>query len=378
MANLFVLCGPPGSGKTTLLKMIRDRNLPLRQLQRITTRQPRTEEGDHGGSSLEYEFLDSEDFAARLARTNVANFIEWNGSFYATDFDPVQRVLRTDVDCLLYEDMPSAVHLKRLLGSQVTVILLFTEDEEELLKLEFAKLFTSQRPSLREWRRRLGRKYEEAAIHAGKVATEEAKAEYIEGKIRRAMVNLAFMAGKLRRGEDIRVLANRKDKLEDTYNEFWQIVKDANVKRVSTRKPKLLMIHGHGFDRYKLTEWLRATLRLTDLLIMQQESGSGRALPEKFESIAGQADGAIAVATPDDMGRIVGTVPELLRARQNIWIEIGWIWGRLGRNKLLLLCKGNIEIPSDLDGMEYHRYNDSPLEFTESIRAFIYQLAGPA
>jgi hypothetical protein len=142
------------------------------------------------------------------------------------------------------------------------------------------------------------------------------------------------------------------------------------------RKPKILIIHGHGSDRYKLTEWLRTTLGLTDLLIMQQEFGAGRALPDKFESIAEQADGAIAVATPDDVGGIVGSTPELLRARQNVWIEIGWTWGRLGRNKLILLCKGGIEVPSDLHGMEYYRYNDSPLEVTESIRAFIHQLAG--
>jgi predicted nucleotide-binding protein len=352
-------------------------------LQRITTRPPRTEEGDHGGSSLEYEFLDSEEFAARLSRANVANFIEWNTSFYATDFDVVKRVLRSDRDCLLYEDMPSAVHLRRLLGSRITVILLFTEDEEELLKLEFARLSTSQRqrPSLKEWRRRLGLKYAEAAKYAGKVATEEAEAEYIEGKLRRAMVDLAFMAGALRSGEDIRVLANRRDKLEDTYSQFCQIVADVANKTIPlgvNRKPKILIIHGHGFDRYKLTEWLRTTLGLTDLLIMQQEFGSGRALPEKFESMAEQADGAIAVATPDDVGGVVGGVPESLRARQNIWIEIGWIWGRLGRNKLILLCKSTIEIPSDLQGMEYYRYNDSPLEVTESIRAFIRQLAGHA
>jgi predicted nucleotide-binding protein len=192
------------------------------------------------------------------------------------------------------------------------------------------------------------------------------------------MVDLAFMAGRLRRGEDIRVLANRRDKLEDTYSEFCQIVNDVKNKTISTRTPKLLIIHGHDFDRYRLTEWLRTALGLTDLLVMQQEFGSGRALPEKFESMAGEAHGAIAVATPDDVGRVVGSAPELLRARQNIWIEIGWIWGRLGRNKLILLCKGNIEIPSDLQGMEYYRYNDSPLEVTESIRTFIHQLAGRA
>ena len=39
-----------GSGNTYSLKPIKDRNLPLRQLQRITTRRPRTEEGYYGGS----------------------------------------------------------------------------------------------------------------------------------------------------------------------------------------------------------------------------------------------------------------------------------------------------------------------------------------
>jgi predicted nucleotide-binding protein/guanylate kinase len=379
MANLFVLCGPPGSGKTTLLQMIRARNPELKQLTRITTRPARPEEGDHGGFSLEYEFLDSEVFADRLSTASVANFIEWNGNLYASDFDDVKRVLQSDRDGLLFEDMPSAVHLRRLLGPRITVILLFTEDEEKLLKLVFARFFTMEQlnPSIIEWRRRLGLKYAQEASRKGEVATKQAEAKYIDSKLRRAMVDLAFMANALRSGEDIRVLANRKDEQEETYRQFRQIVEGVANKTILpgvNRKPKILIIHGHGFDRYELTEWLRTKLGLTDLLIMQQEFGSGRALPEKFESIAEQADGAIAVATPDDVGGVVGGAPELLRARQNIWIEIGWIWGRLGRNKLILLCKGNIEIPSDLHGMERYPYNDSPIEVTESIREFIHQL----
>lgn len=68
--------------------------------------------------------MDRDELSARLSRANAANFIEWNVNFYATDFDAVQRVLRSDRDSIVYEDMPSAVHLRRLLGSQVTVILL--------------------------------------------------------------------------------------------------------------------------------------------------------------------------------------------------------------------------------------------------------------
>jgi predicted nucleotide-binding protein len=144
------------------------------------------------------------------------------------------------------------------------------------------------------------------------------------------------------------------------------------------RQPRLLLIHGRSLDRYILTEWLRATLGLNDLLIMQQEFGAGQSLPEKFESLAAQADGAIAIATPDDAGGLADGAPQNMRARQNVWLEVGWIWGRLGRNKVMVLCKGDLEIPSDLHGLEYYRYNSSPLEVTESVRAFVRQLTGKA
>lgn len=144
------------------------------------------------------------------------------------------------------------------------------------------------------------------------------------------------------------------------------------------RQPRLLLIHGRSPDRYILTEWLRTSLGLTDLLVMQQEFGSGQSLPEKFESLAAQADGAIALATPDDTGGQADDAHRNMRARQNVWLEVGWIWGRLGRNKVMVLCKGDIEIPSDLHGLEYYRYSGSPLEVTESVRAFARQLVGRA
>ena len=143
------------------------------------------------------------------------------------------------------------------------------------------------------------------------------------------------------------------------------------------RQPRLLLIHGRSPDRYILTDWLRSSLGLTDLLVMQQEFGSGRSLPEKFESLASQADGAIALATPDDIGGSNDDTRQSMRARQNVWLEVGWMWGRLGRHKVMVLCKNDIEIPSDLHGLEYYRYNSSPLEVTDSVRAFARQLVGP-
>ncbi|MDH8506261.1 nucleotide-binding protein, partial [Klebsiella pneumoniae] len=42
-----------------------------------------------------------------------------------------------------------------------------------------------------------------------------------------------------------------------------------------------------------------------------------------------------------------------MRARQNVLYELGYFAGKLGRGKVLVLRKGDIEIPSDLAGVLY-------------------------
>jgi guanylate kinase len=230
LGHLFVLCGPPGSGKTTLLKKIQERDRSLKMLQRISTREPRPEEGHAGRSSLEYEFLDREEFASRLARSAAANLIEWNDHFYATELDVIHACLESKADSILYEDMPSALHLRRIFGSQVTVVLLFVDNADELRKLEFATLLSSKRESIQEWRRRLGMKYDQAEAKGGRQPTEAAREDYSRKKMERAIVDLAFMVGRLRKAEDMRVLANLRDQQEKTYDEFHGIVEDVRRK----------------------------------------------------------------------------------------------------------------------------------------------------
>jgi hypothetical protein len=138
---------------------------------------------------------------------------------------------------------------------------------------------------------------------------------------------------------------------------------------------KVLLIHGHAEDRISLQDWLRSQ-ELADPVVMAQEFTAGQTLPEKFEFLAGEADAAIALATPDDLASAVVRMDlKRQRARQNVWVEIGWFWGRLGRNRVLLLVRGDVEIPSDLDGIEYHSYQHSPLELENQIRAFLLQVS---
>jgi hypothetical protein len=141
----------------------------------------------------------------------------------------------------------------------------------------------------------------------------------------------------------------------------------------ANRPSKILLIHGHAPDRTELQEWLKHE-ELADPVAMAQEFTAGQTLPEKFELLAGEADAAIALATPDDLASTVSqTDMQKLRARQNVWVEVGWFWGRLGRHRVLLLVRGNVEIPSDLDGIEFHSYHHSVLEAEAGIRRFLLQ-----
>ncbi len=145
--------------------------------------------------------------------------------------------------------------------------------------------------------------------------------------------------------------------------------------------PQLLIIHGRSQDWRYLKDYLQNNLLLPEPIVMGQRFGNGRTLPEKFEQLALRVDAAIAVVTPDDLGTATISksgipIPEdkreyELRARQNVWLEIGWFWGNLGRNHVLLLQRGRVETPSDLQGLEQYTYDREPKEAGEAIRSFI-------
>jgi hypothetical protein len=145
--------------------------------------------------------------------------------------------------------------------------------------------------------------------------------------------------------------------------------------------PRIMIIHGRSNDWQELRTHLQETLNLHNVIVMRQDFGAGRTLPQKYEELAWRVDGAIAVATPDDIaaamlqpdGLPINETDRVFnaRARQNIWLEIGWFWGSIGLSKIMILRKGNVEIPSDLQGVEDYEYSQHPGEKAKEIKRFI-------
>ena len=79
----------------------------------------------------------------------------------------------------------------------------------------------------------------------------------------------------------------------------------------------------------------------------------GLTIIEKFEKNS-DVQFAIVLMTPDDVGNSKNNSENLnARARQNVILELGYFLGKLGREKVCALIKGNLERPSDYDGVVY-------------------------
>lgn len=136
------------------------------------------------------------------------------------------------------------------------------------------------------------------------------------------------------------------------------------------RKP--FIVHGHDeVAKLELKNYLQNTLGLPEPIILHEQPNLGRTLMEKFEENAQSACLAFVLLTPDDCGASVTDSDDLKRrARQNVILELGWFLGKLGRigGRVLLLHKGDLEIPSDLSGVVYIDIRDGIESAGEKIR----------
>lgn len=122
-------------------------------------------------------------------------------------------------------------------------------------------------------------------------------------------------------------------------------------------KDKVFIVHGHDEHLLSETENLCRKLNLAPIILKNQHSG-GRTIIEKLEEHS-DVKYAVILYTACDEGRKIGDNYLNQRARQNVVFEHGYFNGKLGRNKVAAVVKGNIEIQGDIGGVVYVPYSSS-------------------
>ena len=130
------------------------------------------------------------------------------------------------------------------------------------------------------------------------------------------------------------------------------------------------IVHGHDENaKLALKNYLQNTLRWPEPVILAEKRSGGKTIIEKFEEHSTNIDVVFVLLTPDDLGGAVGN-PSAARARQNVILELGHFIGKLGRTsgRVILLHKGDLELPSDLTGIVYIDISHGVEAAGESIR----------
>jgi predicted nucleotide-binding protein len=176
------------------------------------------------------------------------------------------------------------------------------------------------------------------------------------------------------------------------------------IKRQETDNKRVFIVHGTDYEPVKQ---LKAILQEVEIkpIILHEQPSKGMTIIEKLETYS-NVGFAFIFLTPDDNGfgkeeftnflnnflnkNITsekelnaylnnldeGTAYSLIqktftmiknRARQNVVLEFGYFIGKLGRRKVCCLFKGDIELPSDMQGICYLHFNNSVNEVKEAI-----------
>lgn len=125
------------------------------------------------------------------------------------------------------------------------------------------------------------------------------------------------------------------------------------IKRTEDQSSRrVFVVHGHDDG---LKETVARFLSKLDLnpVILHEQPNRGRTIIEKFEEHADVAF-AVVLFTPDDLGYPNGKAGEIKpRARQNVVLELGFFMAALGRDRVCVLYKGGVDVPSDYSGVLY-------------------------
>ena len=135
---------------------------------------------------------------------------------------------------------------------------------------------------------------------------------------------------------------------------------------------KVFISHGHDEEAKMTVAKFVENLGLK-VTVLDEPPNSGLTVIENLEKYADDTGFAIALLTPDDVGALKDEADRQLnpRARQNVLFELGYFIGKLNPNRVCLLYKEGVELPSGIRDVTYvpmDRNNDWQLKIKQGMQ----------
>ena len=132
---------------------------------------------------------------------------------------------------------------------------------------------------------------------------------------------------------------------------------------------RVFIVHGHDKVARDQLELLLYKLDLKPFVLQDNDGETSTIIEALEKQIYEGSSFGIVLMTPDDFGYSKkagedGTQP---RARQNVILEMGMVMAALGRKNMAILKKGNLEIPSDCDGIIRLEFNEDVADVRDQL-----------
>lgn len=132
---------------------------------------------------------------------------------------------------------------------------------------------------------------------------------------------------------------------------------------------KVFIVYGHDAEAREQLELLLRRLKL-EPVILANLVAEGQTIIEMLEKHRANVKYACVLLTPDDEGHKRDCPKEKKRrARQNVVLELGMFLSNLGRKRVAILHKGEIELPSDIHGLVYIPFQKHVSEVKQRLAA---------
>ncbi|MGR5298482.1 TIR domain-containing protein [Vibrio mediterranei] len=148
---------------------------------------------------------------------------------------------------------------------------------------------------------------------------------------------------------------------DDVFGELKQAKSTSKSAAISN---KVFVVHGHDQSLKTDVERFLHEVGLIPV-VLHREADEGATIIEKFEKHS-DVGYAFILLTPDEISYTVDQIDKPdsdknteFRARPNVIFEFGYFVGKLGRNKVCCLHKGDVVVPSDLNGLIYKKVDSS-------------------
>lgn len=360
MGKLFVLSGPSGVGKTTLLTRLFGTGVDdFAMIPRYTDRPRRNGEED----GFENYYVSHKDLLTKVFANDFIHIEKWGDYYSAIESRSIEDLLDSSRDGIVLTSIFGAARLRATYGQSVSSVYLWTDVRPSLLN---PRCLDASSPEVLELKWRIRKKLVEDGFSEYETASLSEDA-FLEKRMVDNYLDIAAVNGRLRAGEDVKVVANRRDAMDGT---ILQIVRLRDALRPAKRNPGAAV--GGCFVLMPFKQELRPIYDDHIAKVCRELSISVTRADQIFSL------GPVMDHLREQVTSARYVIADLTDNNPNVFYELG-ICHAIG--KQVVLMTQNTDVPFDVRHLRHIRYQFTPrgmADFEDALKSTLQALHNDA